>query len=578
MPNLSYRPQSHTHDVSPIVVTTYVSQTSIQKYHVAVYAVQSQVHKYHLLQYAVQSNIQKYHLIAYIAQDNIHKYNVLAYAAQQSIHKYNLLQNILQSSIHKYDLRMYVQAGIAEMVVHIPLFIYPTVWIEGNEWQQLADFMAQYPGVQFIITVNPDSGPGTVQNSDFVAGFDILKGQGNDSHVKILGYVFTDYGARAIQDIKDDIDAYNDFYPSYINGIMLDEMDSVTGNESYYSEITDHVHQYFQISWGNPGTAVAESYVTANAVDIFMISETEGYPTSQAITDNTFNGAYSPSKFAMTVHSAGTYDSALIADYATKVRAIFVTPEIAPNPYDTLSTYLDELADQSIALLGSTHKYNILESILSSSIHKYHLFQNAIQQSIHKFHIIGNAIADSIHKYDVIGNAIAESIHKYNVAAFALSESIHKYDVLAYVAATSIHVYNVFQVGVVEAANIMKYHILQYTVQASIHKYNVLNTISQDSIHKYNVLAIAAAQSIHKYHVLQNALAENIHKYHVLQSAVQESIHKYHVSAAVVATSIHRYVIGQKVKKLVSALGSGKAIELGNGAKILQDFIKQRWP
>jgi hypothetical protein len=248
-----------------------------------------------------------------------------------------------------------VGEGAYSLYVHIPLYIYPFHWVPGSEWYQLSDLMAANPDVLFICKINVNSGPDAALNTDYTTGIGILKSQGNDKHIKIIGYVFTSYGSRLMSDVKTDIDRWVSFYGSDINGIFLDEMESVAGEEAYYQEITNYIHKDkgLEISWGNPGNAIAESYVKASAVDIFQISETTDYPTSGTITSATFSGTYSPNKFAMGIHTAATYDSTKIADFLTKAAYIFVTADngVTPNnPYDTLSTYIDDLAAQSNAL------------------------------------------------------------------------------------------------------------------------------------------------------------------------------------------------------------------------------------
>ena len=244
--------------------------------------------------------------------------------------------------------RVAVGEGEHLFVVHIPLYIYPFHWVPASEWYQISDIMAANPNVLFILKLNVNSGPDTAVNTDYEAGIDILKGQGNDTHIKLLGYVYTSYGARAIADVKTDIDRWQTFYGSDINGIFLDEMESVAGEEAYYQELTNYIHKDkgMEISWGNPGVPVDESYVKANAVDVFQISESADYPTAAAIETATFSGAYSPSKFAMGIHSVTSYNSSLISDFNTDVAYIFVTGDVMPTPYDTVSAYLDDLALQ----------------------------------------------------------------------------------------------------------------------------------------------------------------------------------------------------------------------------------------
>ena len=227
----------------------FLAQTNIHKYSLRQYIPQTNIHKYSIRKFLAQTTIQKYSLRKFLAQTNIHKYtirnfvaattniqkyNLLKYILQPSIQKYNLRRYLSQTNIQKYATRQYVRAGKARLVIHIPLYIYPFHWITNNEWQQVSDLIAANPDIDFIVKINPNSGPDTSLNSDFIAGLNILTAGSNPLHMKILGYVYTSYGDRPIADVKTDIDRYQTWYGQYIRGIFLDEMEDDPGDESYY--------------------------------------------------------------------------------------------------------------------------------------------------------------------------------------------------------------------------------------------------------------------------------------------------------------------------------------------------------
>ena len=199
------------------------------------------------------------------------------------------------------------------------------------------------------------------------------------------------------------------------------------------------------MSWGNPGKNISESYVSGNALDIFQISETDGYPTGTTIGNNTFNGTYPTSRFAIGIYNAPTYNTALIEDFATKAQYIFVTSDVGPNPYDTVSEYIDDLILHSRALLGNKQKYSLRQYLTTLSIHKYNIIQ--------------------------ILAVIQASIQKYNVRQYLAQTNIHKYSLRAYLAQTTIQ----------------KYNLRKYLVQTTIQKYNLLKYVVQSSIQKYNI-------------------------------------------------------------------------------------------
>lgn len=59
----------------------------------------------------------------------------------------------------------------------------------------------------FLVVINPDSGPGSspLPNDDFIPAIRKLKSY---PHVQTVGYVPTDYGNRAIDDVIRDVQTY----------------------------------------------------------------------------------------------------------------------------------------------------------------------------------------------------------------------------------------------------------------------------------------------------------------------------------------------------------------------------------
>ncbi len=129
----------------------------------------------------------------------------------------------------------------------IPLFIYPTT---VSTWSSIAALPAAYPNVPVIAIVNPDSGPGSSQDPNYVAGINSLKAAG----VVTIGYVWTNYGGVSLQSVESSIDAWKNLYG--VTGIFLDAMAYHTGYESYYQSIVSYAKgtDGMSIVIGNPGT------------------------------------------------------------------------------------------------------------------------------------------------------------------------------------------------------------------------------------------------------------------------------------------------------------------------------------
>ena len=115
--------------------------------------------------------------------------------------------------------------------LYVPLFTYPT----SSMWSTLISTKNNHPNLPIIVTVNPSSGVGSSQDSNFVTGINNLKSAG----ITVLGYVYTDYGQRSASVIQDEISKYKSWYG--VNGIFFDEMSVTAGKESYYSSLNSYV-------------------------------------------------------------------------------------------------------------------------------------------------------------------------------------------------------------------------------------------------------------------------------------------------------------------------------------------------
>ena len=112
-----------------------------------------------------------------------------------------------------------------DVVALVPAYFYPTWW-DGSPWDDLNAAAARIP-VEAIM--NPDSGPGTALNSDYVVAVTQLHTAGG----KVIGYVPTGYGASAAEDILSDVSNYVSWYG--VDGIFLDEMGNQDGDLDYVS-------------------------------------------------------------------------------------------------------------------------------------------------------------------------------------------------------------------------------------------------------------------------------------------------------------------------------------------------------
>ena len=169
----------------------------------------------------------------------------------------------------------------------LPLYIYPN-WYEPESyvWSDVARAAEQVP---IVAIINPNNGPdGNPPNRDYERGLKDLR----QSDMTILGYVYTKYGDRPIEEVKQDIDLYHNYYD--VDGIFLDESASNLKQLDYYQKIYNYIktktnsHQVVI----NPGTHTDEDYLTRPAADTSVIFENN----SQAWKE------YEPQSYVIPIH------------------------------------------------------------------------------------------------------------------------------------------------------------------------------------------------------------------------------------------------------------------------------------
>jgi hypothetical protein len=224
----------------------------------------------------------------------------------------------------------------------IPFYLYPQVWISGNAYEQLASIATAHPSVGITAVINPDSGPGTSQDPNFVQGISILKNAG----IHVIGYIYTSYASRPIADVEADIDRYVSFYGSSISGIMFDEMSNTAGNENYYSTLSNYAKSKgLTFTAGNPGTDTLPSYI--GTVDTLNIYEGSGVPSLGYLSGG-WHSNYSKQNFSLVVYGVPSLNQTYITSAAKYVGYMYITDANLPNPYDTLPPYLEQL----VTILG----------------------------------------------------------------------------------------------------------------------------------------------------------------------------------------------------------------------------------
>lgn len=148
----------------------------------------------------------------------------------------------------------------------VPAYFDPSA--DQTDWNTLISAASQAP---LMAIMNPNNGPGTSQNSAYTSNVNAINSAGG----KVLGYVHTSYGARALATVEQDVDTFFSWYP--IKGIFIDEMagTATSANLAYYEQLAAYIRSKHpnMVIVGNPGGAFAEAFVTNKVADVFVDAE-----------------------------------------------------------------------------------------------------------------------------------------------------------------------------------------------------------------------------------------------------------------------------------------------------------------
>ncbi|KAI4246044.1 MAG: hypothetical protein LQ352_006472 [Teloschistes flavicans] len=139
-----------------------------------------------------------------------------------------------------------------------PLYLYPG---DGaSAWSDVFSTIESHSAVQFIVVVNPQSGPGTSSyptDQNIISGVSKLNSYPN---VHTVGYVLTGHGSRDTANVTADVDVYAS-WAGYsganiaIKGIYFDEVSSETTQTNY---------DFYNVSAAHARTSIPSAQVVFN--------------------------------------------------------------------------------------------------------------------------------------------------------------------------------------------------------------------------------------------------------------------------------------------------------------------------
>lgn len=221
----------------------------------------------------------------------------------------------------------------------VPAYFYPSFDPAQSNWDEMT---AAASKTNITAIMNPASGSGSAVNSDYTAAVNTFRAAGG----KVIGYVATNYGARAQADVINEINNYQNFYN--IDGIFLDEMSNLASNLGYYQNIyTDikNLNTNYSV-FGNAGTNTLEGYLTTADVLVTFENQT-GY---ESYVPDAWTQNYAAERFAHLLYNVGS-ESTMLSYLALAEQRnagyVYVTndnnsnPNSINNPWDTLPSYWD---------------------------------------------------------------------------------------------------------------------------------------------------------------------------------------------------------------------------------------------
>lgn len=223
---------------------------------------------------------------------------------------------------------LYGQTASPQVGYIDPLYIYP-----GQAWTNLISDKQANPSIPIIAIINPNSGPGTTIDPNYVTYTGDLQSAG----ITAVGYIWTGYGNISISQVETQASDYKSWYS--VTGIFLDGMNNKAGGETYYSTITSWAHNNgFTLVVGNPGTSTIQSYL--GTVDLMITYEAAGLPSPTTVASYTTSVGGTRNDWAIIAFSVSASPSqSYIATVSPFISWIFVTDQGLPNPYGAAPSY-----------------------------------------------------------------------------------------------------------------------------------------------------------------------------------------------------------------------------------------------
>jgi hypothetical protein len=211
------------------------------------------------------------------------------------------------------------------------------------------DIKDSYPDIEIVAIVNQTNGEFTEENSDYSIGIQDLTNAG----IKVVGYVYTNYGERDTQEVIDNIEAWNKFYKDDgVSGIFFDETSINSDDLRYYSNLSNEAKSRgldFVIL--NPGITTDQEYIDSGIADIVVSYENP----NQELIDNppsSYNEPSETTELSLLIYEMEDNNVDDLISFAREHQfgyIYFTEDGFDNNPWDSVSEYLEEEVSKALA-------------------------------------------------------------------------------------------------------------------------------------------------------------------------------------------------------------------------------------
>ena len=228
-----------------------------------------------------------------------------------------------------------------DLKILIPLYSYPNWYDNDYVWQKLIDTKRANPDVEIVAIVNPSNGHFREKNSDYTKGIQDLI----SADIKVVGYVYTQYGNRATQEVVDDLEAWSSFYKEEgVSGIFFDETSTNANLLGHYSNLSSEARsrglEYIIL---NPGITTNQSYIDSGIADLVVSYEN---PNEELLSTPpaTYNTPTESTELSLLIYEMANdnVDDLIAFAREHKFSYIYFTEDgFDGNPWDSVSQYFE---------------------------------------------------------------------------------------------------------------------------------------------------------------------------------------------------------------------------------------------